>query len=152
MIDYWLIDWFVDWLIGWLIDQEIDRYASENVNKLLVGNKCDLTNKKVNSRMGKIGDPPPGSIFYLSLYPGLFRFISSKWAKYINYVPGASISLIFPPFIQRSSSGCVVWKSPLNLALQNFKLNAIIHQCILFATIPLFKIQSFRAFRRLLFF
>ena len=29
----------------WL--SEIDKFASENVNKLLVGNKCDLTQKKV---------------------------------------------------------------------------------------------------------
>ena len=28
----------------WL--HEIDRYASENVNKLLVGNKSDLTSKR----------------------------------------------------------------------------------------------------------
>lgn len=35
----------------WL--SEIDRYASENVNKLLVGNKCDLTNRVVSYDTGK---------------------------------------------------------------------------------------------------
>ncbi|KAI3892239.1 hypothetical protein MKW92_044900 [Papaver armeniacum] len=36
----------------WL--SEIDRYASENVNKLLVGNKCDMTtNRVVSYEMGK---------------------------------------------------------------------------------------------------
>uniref|UniRef100_A0A2K6AM23 RAB1A, member RAS oncogene family n=1 Tax=Macaca nemestrina TaxID=9545 RepID=A0A2K6AM23_MACNE len=32
----------------WL--QEIDHYASENVNKLLVGNKCDLSTKKKTAK------------------------------------------------------------------------------------------------------
>lgn len=37
----------------WL--SEINRYASENVNKLLVGNKCDLTAQKVVSyETGKV--------------------------------------------------------------------------------------------------
>ena len=39
----------------WL--NEIDRYASENVNKLLVGNKSDLTAKRVvDYQTGKVFD------------------------------------------------------------------------------------------------
>jgi Ras-related protein Rab-1A len=40
----WFIDTFTN-VKQWL--QEIDRYTSEGVNKLLVGNKSDLTSKKV---------------------------------------------------------------------------------------------------------
>jgi Ras-related protein Rab-1A len=42
----------------WL--NEIDRYASENVNKLLVGNKCDLAESRVVSyETGKVTSVNP---------------------------------------------------------------------------------------------
>lgn len=40
-------------MLQWL--NEIDRYANENVNKLLVGNKSDLTSKKVRREWGAPG-------------------------------------------------------------------------------------------------
>jgi Ras-related protein Rab-1A len=56
----------------WL--QEIDRYACESVNKLLVGNKVDLINKRVV-------DPASAKVihtdisFHLLLIPGLLLYI-----------------------------------------------------------------------------
>jgi GTPase SAR1 family protein len=44
LLSHLFIDTFTN-VKQWL--QEIDRYASEGVNKLLVGNKSDLTSKKV---------------------------------------------------------------------------------------------------------
>lgn len=45
----------------WL--QEIERYACENVNKLLVGNKSDLTNKRVvDTNTAKVGTDPSARI------------------------------------------------------------------------------------------
>lgn len=42
----------------WL--SEIDRYANESVNKLLVGNKADLTAKKVvDTQTAQVCAPPP---------------------------------------------------------------------------------------------
>lgn len=58
----------------WL--QEIDRYASENVNKLLVGNKCDLVTKRaVETNVAKVSFEK--SKFKLNL--NFFRNTQISW-------------------------------------------------------------------------
>ncbi len=49
----------------WL--QEIDRYACDTVNKLLVGNKCDLVSQKVvDFHTAKVKEESGGKVFFLS--------------------------------------------------------------------------------------
>lgn len=58
----------------WL--QEIDRYATEGVNKLLVGNKSDMTDKKVVdynvAKVREFGDP------------AILRFIKSNTDRHLQ--------------------------------------------------------------------
>lgn len=60
----------------WL--NEIDRYASDSVNKLLVGNKCDLTAQKVVATETAQVRSSHFILYYVphSLFPELWRDVS----------------------------------------------------------------------------
>lgn len=101
----------------WL--NEIDRYASESVNKLLVGNKCDLTaNKVVSSETGKafadeIGIPfletsAKNSINVEQAFMKMASEIKSRMATQpsVNFNKSTTVQMQGQPLNQKSGGCC----------------------------------------------
>ena len=78
------------------------RYACEGVNKLLVGNKCDLTTKKqveynaAKARQGCLRSRPPSSLPALSSLSGAHEKASARRAQ--EFADSLSI-----PFLETSA-------------------------------------------------